>query len=61
MCEMGDQLEKAYSGIVFDVMRSMGRPGLHSAPNDPALAPSQANPRPDLFCQWQGILRPVYR
>lgn len=26
MCELGDRLEKAYSGIVFDAMRSMGRP-----------------------------------
>lgn len=26
MCELGDRLQKAYSGIVFDVMRSMGRP-----------------------------------
>jgi regulator of RNase E activity RraA len=25
MCELGDRLEAAYSGIVFDVMRSMGR------------------------------------
>lgn len=26
MCELGDQLQNAYSGIVFDVMRSMGYP-----------------------------------
>lgn len=26
MCELGDRLEKAYSGILFDVMRSMGHP-----------------------------------
>jgi len=26
MCELGDRLKVAYSGIVFDVMRSMGRP-----------------------------------
>ena len=26
MCELGDRLQQAYSGIIFDVMRSMGRP-----------------------------------
>ena len=26
MCKLGDRLQQAYSGIVFDVMRSLGRP-----------------------------------
>lgn len=26
MCDLGDRLQKGYSGIVFDVMRAMGRP-----------------------------------